>query len=117
MLACRVAREFSWVRRSPRYHSVVIRVPPGADHRDTAAMTHELETLALNHLRESQEPLREFALYDRVAADAAGDVTPDAFVNTMERLMTAGRVHVIADRDSSLSDPDPFQPRYYRLVE
>jgi hypothetical protein len=80
-------------------------------------MTHELETLALNHLRESHEPVREYALYDRVAADAAGDVTPDAFVDAMERLMTAGRVHVIADRDSFRPDPTPFQPRYYRLVE
>jgi hypothetical protein len=96
---------------------VVIRVPPGEDRPDTADMAHDLETLALNHLRDSHEPVREFALYDRVAADTAGDVTPDAFVDAMERLMTAGRVHVIADRDSSRNDPDPFQPRYYRLVE
>ncbi len=80
-------------------------------------MTHELESLALNHLRESHEPLREFTLYDRVAADIDGDVAPDAFVDAMERLMTAGRVHVIADRDSFRPDPAPFQPRYYRLVE
>ena len=80
-------------------------------------MNHELETLAVSHLRESNEPVREFALYDRVAADAAGDVSPNAFVGAMERLMTAGRVHVIADRDSFRRDPVPFQPRYYRLVE
>ncbi len=84
---------------------------------DTGAMTHELEILALNHLRQSHEPVREFALYDRVAADAPGDITPNAFVDAMERLMTAGRVHVIADRDSFRRDPEPFQPRYYRLVE
>ena len=41
----------------------------------------------------------------------------DHFVDAMERLMTAGRVHVIVDRDSFRRDPDPFQPRYYRLVE
>lgn len=80
-------------------------------------MTQELETLALSHLRQSNEPLREFALYDRVAADAAGNVTPSEFVDAMERLMTAGRVHVIADRDAFRPDPVPFQPRYYRLVE
>ena len=80
-------------------------------------MTNELETLALSHLRESHEPLREFALYDRVAADAAGNVTPYEFVDAMERLMNAGRVHVIADRDAFRPDPAPFQPRYYRLVE
>jgi hypothetical protein len=105
------------LRGSPRYDSVVIRVPPGAHRRDTAVMTDELETLALSHLRTSHEPVREFALYDRVAADAAGTVSPHAFVDAMERLMTAGRVHVIADRDSFRPDPAPFQPRYYRLVE
>jgi len=80
-------------------------------------MTDELETLALSHLRASHEPLREFALYDRVAADAGGTVSPSDFVDAMERLMTAGRVHVIADRDPFRRDPEPFQPRYYRVVE
>jgi hypothetical protein len=101
---------------TPRYGSVVIRVAPGRNSRDTAVVTHELETLALSHLRTSHEPVREFALYDRVAADAVGSVSPNAFVDAMERLMTAGKVHVIADRDSFRPDPEGFQPRYYRLV-
>jgi hypothetical protein len=80
-------------------------------------MTDELETLALSHLRASHGPLREFALYDRVAADADRAITPGAFLDAMERLMTAGRVHVIADRDQFRRDPEPFEARYYRLVE
>jgi hypothetical protein len=110
-------RRLARFSETPRYDSVVIRVSPGSNSRDTAVVTHELETLALSHLRTSHEPVREFALYDRVAADADGSVSPHAFVDAMERLMTAGRVHVIADRDSFRPDPDPFQPRYYRLVE
>lgn len=112
-----IGRRRPGVGGCPRYDSVFIRLPTGARRLDTPGMTHELETLALNHLRQSHEPVREFALYDRVAADTAGEVSPDAFVDAMERLMTAGRVHVIADRDSFRSDPAPFQPRYYRLVE
>jgi hypothetical protein len=80
-------------------------------------MSHDLEDCVLQHLRVSNEPLREFALYDRVAGDLGTGVTPDQFVDAMERLMTAGRVHVIADRDAFRPDPAPFQPRYYRLVE
>jgi hypothetical protein len=80
-------------------------------------MTDDIERSVLDHLRTSREPLREFALYDRVAGDLGGDLSPDTFVSSMERLMTSGRVHVIADRDSLRQDPAPFQPRYYRVVE
>jgi hypothetical protein len=80
-------------------------------------MSDDLERVVLAHLRGAHEPVREFALYDRVAADLGKAVTPDRFVDAMERLMTAGRVHVISDRDAFRPDPAPFQPRYYRLVE
>ena len=80
-------------------------------------MTDDLERVVLLHLRDAHEPVREFALYDRVAADLDAAVTPDQFVDAMERLMTAGRVHVIVDRDAFRPDPPPFQPRFYRLME
>jgi hypothetical protein len=80
-------------------------------------MSEDLERAVLEHLRGANEPVREFALYDRVAADLGQAVTPDLFIDAMERLMTAGRVHVIADRDAFRPDPAPFQPRYYRLME
>lgn len=96
---------------------MALRVARGPDHPDTAAMSEALESCVLEHLRASHEPLREFSLYDRVAADLGADVTPDRFITAMERLMTTGRVHVIADTDAFRPDPAPFQPRYYRLVE
>lgn len=80
-------------------------------------MTADLDNLVLGHLRASHEPIREFALYDRVAADVDAHVAPEVFVETMERLMTGGRVHVTFDRDSSQRDPEPFSPRYYRVME
>jgi len=80
-------------------------------------MTTDIERSVLDHLRASHEPLREFALYDRVATDLGDAISPDTFVSSMERLMTSGRVHVIADRDPMRADPAPFQPRYYRVVE
>ena len=80
-------------------------------------MSEALEQRVMEHLRISNEPVREFSLYDRVASDLGAQVTPDRFIDVMERLMTAGRVHVIADTDAFGPDPAPFQPRYYRLVE
>jgi hypothetical protein len=79
-------------------------------------MSHEVARLALVHLRTAHEPLREAVLYDRISTDLNGAVTPDAFVETMERLMTQGHVHVISDREPTQSDPVPFSPRYYRIV-
>ncbi len=80
-------------------------------------MSDDLERTVLAHLRSAHEPVREFALYDRVVADLGEAITPDHFVDAMERLMTAGRVHVIVDRDAFRPDPAPFQPRFYRLME
>lgn len=80
-------------------------------------MTHDLEQLALVHLRAAREPVREFVLYDRVAAACERPVSADAFVVAMDRLMTDGRVHVIADHEPMGRDPAPFSPRYYRIVE
>ena len=80
-------------------------------------MTFDLESLALTHLRAANAPIREFALYDRVAADVGDHVSPEAFVDAMEHLMTDGRVHVIIDHESTRPDPEPFSPRYYRLLE
>ena len=80
-------------------------------------MTLALDTLVLSHLRAAHEPIREFALYDRVAADLGEHVAPEAFVDAMERLMTGGHVHVSFDHESPQRDPEPFSPRYYRVTE
>jgi hypothetical protein len=80
-------------------------------------MSTNLESLALTHLRAAHEPIREFALYDRVVADLGEHIPPETFVETMERLMTEGYVHVSFERDSAQRDPEPFSPRYYRVTD
>ena len=102
---------------TPRDGWVELRVARTSNRPDTSPMSEAVESCVLEHLRASHEPVREFSLYDRVAADLGAQVTPDRFIDALERLMTTGRVHVIADTDAVRPDPAPFQPRYYRLVE
>jgi hypothetical protein len=73
-----------------------------------------LHAVIIEHLRASGEPVREAHLYERVGADAAG--SPQHFVDALLRLEVEGHLHLDPARDDSIHDPDPFQPRYWRVV-
>jgi hypothetical protein len=74
-----------------------------------------LETAILEALRRAGEPVREALLYERVRGGGL-DVTPDAFLATTARLETLGHLHFTVDHEYPTGDPEPFQPRYLRVI-
>ena len=75
-----------------------------------------LHDLVMTALRAAGEPVREAALFERVRARGA-DATPERFIDAMEHLGSEGHVHVAFDHDTPARDPQPFQPRLWRVVE
>ena len=71
--------------------------------------------VALEVLRDSGEPVREAALYERVTARGVVVEAP-AFVAVLERLATEGHVRVSFEHDSTARDPEPFEPRFWSVV-
>ena len=74
-----------------------------------------VEGATLEVLRESGEPVRESALYERVSARGV-DIDPEAFVGILERLGAEGHLRVSFERDSTTRDPEPFEPRFWTVV-
>ncbi len=74
-----------------------------------------LETAILEALRRAGEPVREAALYERVIAEGL-EATPGHFLAAAARLETLGHLHLTVDHDTPAHDPEPFQPRYLRVV-
>lgn len=74
-----------------------------------------LETEILEALRRAGEPVREAALYERVVARGF-DATPEHFLAAAARLETLGHLHLTVDHDTPARDPEPFEPRYLRVV-
>jgi len=75
-----------------------------------------VQRAVMDALRTAREPVRESVLHERVLTRGV-DVSPEAFVQSVERLATLGHVHVSFERGTSVSDPAPFQPRYFRSVD
>ncbi len=73
-----------------------------------------LHAVTIEHLRASGEPVREAYLYERVGGESVG--SPEHFVDALLRLKVEGHIHLDPAGDDSLDDPDPFQPRYWRIV-
>lgn len=71
--------------------------------------------VALEVLRDSGEPVREAALYERVLVRGV-DVAPAAFIAVLERLAAEGHVRVSFEHDSTARDPEPFEPRFWTVV-
>ena len=69
----------------------------------------------LRHLRASGEPVREAFLFERVRADGV-DVDGEAFIAVLMRMEVEGHVHVDPARDE-VRDPQPFQPRFWRVIQ
>jgi hypothetical protein len=75
----------------------------------------DLENAILDALRRAGEPVREAVLFERVRAGGI-DVAPDPFLAEVARLETLGHVHLTVDHDTPAHDPEPFEPRYLRVV-
>lgn len=76
----------------------------------------EVEEAITRHLRASGEPVREAFLYERVRADGV-DVSGEDFIGVLLRLEVEGHLRVDPLRDDRRADPDPFEPRYWRVTE
>jgi hypothetical protein len=76
----------------------------------------QVEALVLQHLRAAHEPVREAVLYERVRADGS-PASPQLFLAALERLATLGHLHVSVEHELPAHDPEPFQPRFWRVVE
>nr|WP_217924192.1 aspartate--tRNA ligase [Miltoncostaea oceani] len=70
----------------------------------------------LDALRRAGEPVREAVLHERVLARGA-EIGPAELIALLERLAAEGHLRVsIDDRDRPASDPEPFEPRLWRVV-
>ncbi len=78
-------------------------------------MSVPVDGVTLEVLRQSGEPVREAALYERVIARGI-DIEPEDFVGTLERLGAEGHLRVSFEHDSTTRDPEPFEPRFWTVV-
>ena len=79
-----------------------------ADERIAAA--------ALAALRAAGEPVREAVLYERLREEGV-DLTPERLLAVLGRLATEGHLHVAVEHGLPARDPEPFEPRFWRVVE
>jgi hypothetical protein len=77
---------------------------------------HQVEASIVDHLRASGEPVREAFLYERVRRDGV-DISGDEFIAVLLRLEVEGHLRVDPVHDDVRSDPEPFEPRYWRIME
>lgn len=70
---------------------------------------------AEEHLRRAREPVREAVLYERVRGDVP-DLAPEELLGVLEGLAARGRLHVAVEHDVPARDPEPFEPRFWRVV-
>ena len=75
-----------------------------------------LESAIMETLRLAGEPVREAVLFERVLG--SGHATePEAFLAEVARLETLGHLHVTFDHETPPHDPEPFEPRYLRVIQ
>ena len=75
------------------------------------AVAHVVE----RHLRSAGGPVREVVLYERTRAEVP-DLVPEELIGVLEALAARGRLHVSVERDQAARDPEPFQPRFWRVT-
>lgn len=74
------------------------------------------EETVLAALRAAGEPVREAVLYERVLSRGA-EVEAEEFLGLLERLSMEGHLRVsVAHDDRPAHDPEPFEPRMWRVV-
>jgi hypothetical protein len=66
-------------------------------------------------LRRAGGPVREVVLYERAKAEI-DDLVPEELIGVLEALAARGRVHVAVERDQLTRDPEPFEPRFWRVT-
>jgi anti-sigma regulatory factor (Ser/Thr protein kinase) len=94
-----------------------VRLPFSADDGDDMATDHSaLDDLIEGHLRRSHEPVREAVLYERVHRDAP-TLTPRELIAVLERLASTGHLQMTVDDELPARDPEPFEPRSWRVLE
>ena len=76
-----------------------------------AAVAHTVEEL----LRRAGGPVREAVLYERARGRIA-DLGPEELIGVLEALATRGRLHVAVEHDLPAHDPEPFEPRFWRVT-
>jgi hypothetical protein len=77
---------------------------------------NQVERAITRHLRASGEPVREAFLYERVRGDGV-EVSGDEFIAVLVRLEVEGHLRVDPVHDDQHTDPEPFEPRYWRVME
>jgi hypothetical protein len=76
-----------------------------------------LDELVLVALHRAGEPVREAVLYERVRSRAPMRLSPEAFLASLDRLVTSRRAQVRIEHELPGHDPEPFAPRYYAARE
>jgi hypothetical protein len=76
-----------------------------------AVVAHAVEEL----LRRAGEPVREVVLYERARGEVP-DLVPEELIGVLEALAARGRVHVTVEHDWPARDPEPFEPRFWRVT-
>ena len=79
------------------------------------AYADRLGNAILDALRRAGEPVREAVLFERIRGGGI-DVAPEPFLAEVARLETLGHLHLTVDHDTPAHDPEPFEPRYLRVV-
>ena len=59
--------------------------------------------------------MREAVLYERAHARLP-DLIPSELLEVLEALASGGHLHVTVERDLPAHDPEPFEPRFWRVV-
>jgi hypothetical protein len=92
---------------------------PGAaaPERSAPRQDTELREAIIDALRSADEPVREAALYQRIAARVADSPTEEHFLDTAAHLAVEGHLTVVIDHEETgRRDPAPFDARFYHLV-
>ena len=66
-------------------------------------------------LRRAGEPVREVVVYERARGEVP-DLVPEELIGVLEALAARGRVHVNVEHDLPAHDPEPFEPRFWRVT-
>ncbi|WP_217915137.1 hypothetical protein [Miltoncostaea marina] len=76
----------------------------------------DVEATLVELLRRAGGPVREAALYERARSRHDG-LSAALYLAALERLATLGHLHVAVEHDFRANDPEPFGPRFWRVVE
>ena len=80
-----------------------------------SAADQDLENAIMETLRRAGEPVREAVLFERVTV-GGHPTDPESFLAEVARLETLGHLHVAFDHETPARDPEPFEPRYLRVI-